>query len=181
MNGDAHFSEVFLSDAFVPDDDRIGAVGGGWAVTTALLAHERAGADRSAPTAQATSWPVWLAELANRGQLREPCCVNERCVCTATTKVIRFTQLRAAAAARSGRRPGPEGSGLKLHGSRSFKERVALMAAASGAAALLEGWDACGRLPHLDVHDRPRGQSHPPVEERGGSAGGRHESHSLLE
>ncbi len=32
MNGDAHFSEVFLDDAFVADADRIGAIGEGWRV-----------------------------------------------------------------------------------------------------------------------------------------------------
>ena len=32
MNGDAHFTEVFLDDALVADADRIGAVGEGWRV-----------------------------------------------------------------------------------------------------------------------------------------------------
>jgi alkylation response protein AidB-like acyl-CoA dehydrogenase len=43
MNGAAHFSEVFLTEARVDDADRIGAVGDGWAVTVATLAHERSG------------------------------------------------------------------------------------------------------------------------------------------
>jgi alkylation response protein AidB-like acyl-CoA dehydrogenase len=141
MNGDSHFSEVFLSDAVVPDGDRIGEIGGGWAVTVALLAHERAGADRSAPTAQSTSWPVWLSDLAGAGSLRDPVLRDRAMRLYCHDEVIRLTQLRAAANARAGRRPGPEGSGLKLHGSRSFKERVDLMAAASGPGALLVDWE----------------------------------------
>ena len=43
MNGQAHFSEVFLTAARVHDDDRVGDVGGGWAVTVATLAFERSG------------------------------------------------------------------------------------------------------------------------------------------
>ena len=41
MNGDRHFSEVFLTDAPVPDEDRIGAVGEGWGVAITTLTHER--------------------------------------------------------------------------------------------------------------------------------------------
>ena len=37
MNGDAHFTEVFLDDAAVPDADRIGAAGEGWRVARHLL------------------------------------------------------------------------------------------------------------------------------------------------
>jgi alkylation response protein AidB-like acyl-CoA dehydrogenase len=43
MNGEAHFSEVFLDGARVRDVDRIGDVGGGWSVALATLAYERAG------------------------------------------------------------------------------------------------------------------------------------------
>jgi len=41
MNGDAHFTEVFLDDARVPDTDRIGAVGEGWRVALTCLSFER--------------------------------------------------------------------------------------------------------------------------------------------
>jgi alkylation response protein AidB-like acyl-CoA dehydrogenase len=43
MNGQAHFSEVFLTEARVADTDRVGVPGGGWAVTLATLAFERSG------------------------------------------------------------------------------------------------------------------------------------------
>ena len=41
MNGDAHFTEVFLDDALVPDADRIGAAGEGWRVALTCLSYER--------------------------------------------------------------------------------------------------------------------------------------------
>ncbi len=41
MNGDAHFTEVFLDDVIVPDTDRIGAVGDGWRVALTCLSFER--------------------------------------------------------------------------------------------------------------------------------------------
>jgi alkylation response protein AidB-like acyl-CoA dehydrogenase len=43
MNGRSHFSEVFLTDVRVNDEDRIGDVNGGWAVTVATLGYERSG------------------------------------------------------------------------------------------------------------------------------------------
>src|SRR5689334_5554367 len=44
MNGDAHFTEVFLDDARVHDRDRIGATGEGWRVALTCLSFERGAA-----------------------------------------------------------------------------------------------------------------------------------------
>jgi len=41
MTGEAIFNEVFLTDVFVPDEDVVGEVGGGWAVLLGMLRHER--------------------------------------------------------------------------------------------------------------------------------------------
>jgi alkylation response protein AidB-like acyl-CoA dehydrogenase len=43
MTGHAVFNEVFLTDATVPDDNRIGDANNGWAVANTTLAFERAG------------------------------------------------------------------------------------------------------------------------------------------
>jgi alkylation response protein AidB-like acyl-CoA dehydrogenase len=41
----SHFSEVFLDDAFVADEDLVGAVGDGWAVAMTTLTAERGGVE----------------------------------------------------------------------------------------------------------------------------------------
>src|SRR5437868_2838916 len=41
LTGEAEFNEVFLTDAAVPDTDRLGAVGEGWRVAQATLMNER--------------------------------------------------------------------------------------------------------------------------------------------
>jgi alkylation response protein AidB-like acyl-CoA dehydrogenase len=41
MNGGAHFNEVFLDEARVPDGDRLGEAGQGWKVATTTILHER--------------------------------------------------------------------------------------------------------------------------------------------
>lgn len=43
MTGNAMFNEVFLTDAIVPDENRIGAVNDGWAAANTTLLHERSG------------------------------------------------------------------------------------------------------------------------------------------
>src|SRR5690606_34518564 len=43
MTGHAMFNEVFLTDAEVPDENRIGDVNNGWAATNTTLLHERSG------------------------------------------------------------------------------------------------------------------------------------------
>jgi len=65
MNGDAHFSEVFLDDAFVADADRIGAVGEGWRVALTCLSYER-----GASTAGGTSGFLDVGRLITLARAR---------------------------------------------------------------------------------------------------------------
>ena len=41
MTGDAEFNEVFLTDARIPDSERLGDVGDGWRVSLTTLMNER--------------------------------------------------------------------------------------------------------------------------------------------
>jgi alkylation response protein AidB-like acyl-CoA dehydrogenase len=43
MSGEGEFNEVFFTDVFVPDNQRLGAVNDGWSVALSTLMHERAG------------------------------------------------------------------------------------------------------------------------------------------
>lgn len=49
MNGQAHFNEVFFTEARVSHDDLIGGEGDGWASAVATLAFERAGLSSRVP------------------------------------------------------------------------------------------------------------------------------------
>jgi alkylation response protein AidB-like acyl-CoA dehydrogenase len=140
MNGDAHFSEVFLDDARVPDRDRIGATGEGWRVALTCLSYER-----GASTAGGTSGLLDVArlvDLAHRvGRSEEPLVRDALARLAIETRVMGYTARRARDTARAGR-PGPEGSGMKLRGSKLFRDYTAL------ALELLGPEGACD--PHGD-------------------------------
>ena len=83
MNGDRHFSEVFISGVRVPDTDRIGDLGSGWAIAIRTLALERAslggrsfGGD-DAPKEVLPSWlQDWRATCPTRFAVRKPCALT---------------------------------------------------------------------------------------------------------
>jgi alkylation response protein AidB-like acyl-CoA dehydrogenase len=114
MNGDTHFSEVFVEGARVPDEWRVGDIGEGWRVAMTILAHERAGGgsrgggDGKARTARL---PTWIADLVPHGALEDPVRRNEIMALHAHDQSARWTGQRAADEARSGGGPGPAGSG----------------------------------------------------------------------
>jgi alkylation response protein AidB-like acyl-CoA dehydrogenase len=132
MNGDAHFNEVFLDDVEVPDTDRIGDVGAGWAVAMTALAFERGAVTGTG------SWLDFdaLAALARaRGALDDARLRQEIAAVYGELRLQALTVRRARDNARSGR-PGPEGSGMKLRGSRTYVRYTNLALRLLGADAL---------------------------------------------
>jgi alkylation response protein AidB-like acyl-CoA dehydrogenase len=115
ITGEAEFNEVYLTDARIADADRIGDVGDGWRVSMTTLMNERTtigGATGSGGGRRATAiqeaMDLWKKrsdhDAVRRDRLAQLWIENE---------VLRFTNLRAAEAARKGN-PGPEGSIAKL-------------------------------------------------------------------
>jgi alkylation response protein AidB-like acyl-CoA dehydrogenase len=136
MNGDAHFTEVFLDDVRVPDSDRIGDPGEGWRVALTCLSYER-----GASTAGGTSGLLDVERLArlarDRGVDRDPLVRDALAQLAIETRVMGYTAKRARDTARAGR-PGPEGSGMKLRGSKLFRDYTALAARILGPEVTLD-------------------------------------------
>ena len=114
ITGEAEFNEVYMTDARVPDTDRIGDVGEGWRVALTTLMNERTaiggggGSRRDGPIDVAIKiWrelPADRQTPARRNQMMRLYCVGE---------TLRLTNLRASQRAKAGN-PGPEGSIAKL-------------------------------------------------------------------
>jgi alkylation response protein AidB-like acyl-CoA dehydrogenase len=130
MNGDTHFSEVFLDDVAVPDDDRIAEPGAGWNVAITTLAHERASIGGG--------WgAITRDQLIALAAGRDPVTRDRLTRAAGDLEVTRMANLRAKAAARSGRPPGPEGSGAKLRNSEVLRHLSDVALDALGADGMV--------------------------------------------
>ena len=149
INGDRHFTEVFVSDVRVPDADRIGDLGAGWGLTVETLAHERAtigGRAFGGGDAEEGGLPSWLEEWRDAGRLGGPV---ERQAAMRSFIMHRVNQMATARAAAlsGGSAPGPEGSMAKLRSVSAFKARAYLGKNLGGAAGMLS--DSPGHLEFL--------------------------------
>lgn len=172
MNGYASFNEVFLTDAEVAPEHRIGELGGGWAVATTTLMHERSHGDPSAakPTdaggrqgrvydeereeiAIATEPYGWYPQRAGRvdlileraqetGKINDPVVREEIAKLLVLDRSAKWTALRARANLAPGEGLGPTGSLIKLVASHVARTAARVHTLISGADAMLTGADA---------------------------------------
>ena len=168
MNGYASFNEVFLTDARVPDANRVGAPGAGWKVALTTLAHERSfGAVRRPRLERGTGRVVdeaateadhffetyrWYPQRAGRvdlvvdlarrvGRADDPVVRQRIAALLSLQRAQEWTARRAAAARALGRPPGPEGSLGKLGASRVARAAAEVHAMLAGAHGTLAGRD----------------------------------------
>jgi len=114
MAGDAGFADVFFDGARVPVDAVLGQEGGGWAVATRTLSHERAGV---------ASLHLNLRRklddlLADSAPPHDPVARDRLAQRHVDATVLELLGRRTLDAAAAGRPPGPEGSVVKLAWSR---------------------------------------------------------------
>ena len=167
MNGDTHFTEVFLTGVHPPTATGSVRSNGGWRVALTTLAHERGGV--------ASPGGRWLDEnrliaLARCGLDRDPVVRQRLARVIVELRVASLTMRRARARARAGR-PGPEGSGLKLRSSAAFRDFTDAAMAVLGRAPVA-GPEAPRRrvadaVPHRAVALDPRRDRRDPTQHRG--------------
>ena len=137
MSGAAAFNEVFFNDVFVPDDDVVGPVDGGWTVARATLGNESVsigGGGGGIGQGKAMidgfdATPDRLVGGASRiGRY------------LAGNQALGLLNLRSANRAVAETGPGPEGAITKLVASELGAEAAAILTELSGPqAAFLEG------------------------------------------
>ena len=142
MTGDAHFSEVFLTDVAIPASAVLGGpgeVGNGWRAAVHTLANERAmiGGSQS----MTDIGPV--VELARRvGAVDDPVVRQQLAEAHIRMRIIAFLGYRARTAISQGLPPGPETSVVKLAFSDHFRHLASLTKAVQGASGMLDGGES---------------------------------------
>jgi alkylation response protein AidB-like acyl-CoA dehydrogenase len=169
MNFHASFNEVFLTDARVPRENVIGAVGHGWAAALTTLSYERrfaallrpayagtpgralaearAEADRHFATyswyPQRAGRPDLVVEHARAAGVADDPVIRQAIARLVTLhRVSSWTAERARQARARGARPGAEGSIGKLAASNVARESARVHSMIAAAAGLLTGPDS---------------------------------------
>ena len=109
MSGGSSFNEVFISDARISDDLRIGRPGDGWKVALTTLGYERDRSEGGAAGATGGSWEQLLDTARMVGVTGDPPIREAMTRMYVHRRVEHMLNRRAADLARSGQ-PGPEGS-----------------------------------------------------------------------
>ncbi len=170
MNGHASFNQVFMTDAVVEPEYRIGELGEGWKVATTTLMHERRGADGVRRWGEATDRPeriyveeraeiasamapyVWYPQRAGRadllveraraaGRWEDAAVRQEVAKALILARSAEWAARRARAAQELGRPQGPEGSIGKLAASIVARACARAHTAIAGPDAMLSGED----------------------------------------
>ena len=174
ITGEAEFNEVYMTDARVPDSQRIGEIGEGWRVALTTLMNERTAiggggggnAKRRGPIDEAVRiWkerPADQRDRAHLDQLMRLWCKSE---------VLRLTNMRAAQAAKAGN-PGPEGSIAKLMSAEFNKKVTEFSVELMGANGMID-YDYTFRRPdNLSVDGSEGGVRHSFLRSRANSIEG---------
>jgi alkylation response protein AidB-like acyl-CoA dehydrogenase len=137
--GDSAFNEVFFTDVFVPDDDVIGPVDGGWTVARATLGNESVSIG-SGGGGGVSAGSKRMVDLYDRQPERLYGGAPRLGRFIADNAVMSLLNLRAANRAVAAAGPGPEGAMTKLVLSEIGHESAAMMTELVGEESLfMEG------------------------------------------
>ena len=149
ITGEAEFNEVYLTDARIPDANRIGDVGDGWRVSLTTLMNERnaigsgsGGPPRRGSGVISAALAIWekLPDEAKNESARDS--LTDLWV---QAEVLRLTNIRASQNRKLGN-PGPEMSVAKLASAILNQDIMNLCVNLQGAAGLI-GFDYTFRRP----------------------------------
>jgi alkylation response protein AidB-like acyl-CoA dehydrogenase len=144
ITDEAHFNEVFITDAIVPEENLLGELNTGWSVLQTALAYERsvmgdaARGPRSGAAEAGAGEEVLIALAREAGVLGDPVLRQDIARVIAYKRLNAMNNARAKADLAQGT-SSPLMSLGKLAMSRILHEEARLRTAMLGAASLLEG------------------------------------------
>ena len=140
LTGEAEFNEVFLDEAFVPDDAVIGAVDDGWRVANSTLSAER-GVNPRQLVIHSQLVEELLRMALERGGFDDHRTRQRLAQAYVEVKLFQLHNRRTLARLARGEEPGPEGSALKLYWSEMSKRlHDTVMVVLGGESSLFGPW-----------------------------------------
>ena len=141
ITDEAHFNEVFLDDAFVPNENLLGPLNGGWGVLQTALAYERSVMGDRARGPRSGADEASLIELAREaGRLGDPVVRQDLAQVLAWRALGTLNNARAKAELEQGTSSSIMSLG-KLAMSRILHEEARVRTMLLGVESLLEGPD----------------------------------------
>jgi alkylation response protein AidB-like acyl-CoA dehydrogenase len=125
ITGEAEFNEVFITGVRIPDADRLGAVGEGWAVAQTTLMNERVSIGGQAVPREGGTIGIVTDLWRKRPELHSPGLHDALLRLWVDAEAARLTGMRLRQQLAAGQ-PGPEGSASKLLFARLNQEISAL-------------------------------------------------------
>ncbi len=156
LTGEAEFNEVFLTDARIPDADRIGEVGDGWKVAQGTLMNERVAIGGFAMPREGGMIGGAARAWREHPEQRTPGLHDRLLRLWAEAEIARLAGLRMRQQLAAGH-PGPEGSAAKIVFARLNQEISGLEVEMAGADGLrYDDW-TMRRPAHADFFGRVPG------------------------
>ena len=149
VTGHSEFNEVFFNDVFIPDDDVVGPVNGGWTVARATLGNESVsiGSGAGGGGRGGGMTPDMMVAAFDAHADRLPGGGGRIGRYIADSEAMAVLNMRSAHRAVVGGGPGPEGNVTKLVLSELGHEAAAIMAALGGPdTAFSDGLNAMTSL-----------------------------------
>jgi alkylation response protein AidB-like acyl-CoA dehydrogenase len=136
ITGESEFNELFIENAYVPDENLIGGVGNGWMVTITTLMNERAGIGASAALGLLNLLDELIELVKERGVADDPLVRDKVAKLKIGIEGLRLGAMRALTATMKVGIPGPEGAIAKLQSSSSNQALTELALELGGVDAL---------------------------------------------
>ena len=138
--GQPSFSDTFFTDVRVPQANRVGGEGHGWAMAKALLGHERTGIGGAGTSAR---WLRLVKQIARNTPLGKSNLMGDSSFgriakLQIRLRAVEMANYRTLAKAALGEAPGPESSILKITGTELLQDITELTMDALGDGAI--GW-----------------------------------------
>lgn len=137
ISGQSNFNEVYFTDVRIPDEQRLGEVGQGWAVSLTTLMNERAAIGGGGGFGFDTAFDLACKLEINGAPAIEDRAVREQLAewyCEESG--LRYTFARTQSALSRGDTPGPENSIGKLVGARKTQDIASFCIELMGMAGI---------------------------------------------